>query len=181
MLGDSQKRKFEHLFTRMDANGDGQIDASDLELIVTRVGEVRGPNADASRLAALSEKYRFMHQGMVAMADTDKSGKVSKQEWVAYLDKVVNDQAMYAQVIGALTQLFHQLIDRNGDDKNDVEDYRAFLQVIRADASAADATFGKIDSDGDGELSLENLEVAMKDFFQNDGLGGPGTYFFGKF
>jgi Ca2+-binding EF-hand superfamily protein len=181
MIGDSQKRKFEHLFTRMDANGDGQIDGADLELIVARVAEVRGPSADAGRLAALSEKYRFMHQGLVAMADTDKSGQVSLKEWVAYLDKVVGDQGLYEQVIGGLTQLFHEIIDRNGDDKNDIDDFRAFLTSIRADASAADATFAQIDTDGDGQLSLANLQSAMKDFFQSDALDGPGTYFFGKF
>src|SRR5262245_32291649 len=181
MVGDHQKRKFEHLFTRMDTNGDEKIDAADLEIIVQRVAEVRGPNTDAARLKDLSDKYRFMHQGMIAMADTDKSGNISRKEWFAYMDKVAGDSALYEQVIGGLTALFHQLIDRNGDGKNDLEDYKAFLRVIKADASQAESTFKKVDVNGDGDISLDDLRRAMDDFFHKDSLDGPGTHFFGRF
>lgn len=181
MLSDFQKQKFEHLFRVMDASKDGRIDSADLEIVVKRVGESRGPGADAKRLGQLSEKYRFMHQGMVAMADTDKSGYVTPEEWVAYLDKVVSDKGLYQELIGSLTGLFHELIDHNGDDKNDLEDYKVFLGVLQADASDAEKVFAGLDTDKDGQITLDDLTRAMADFYHAKEPGGVGTYFFGRF
>ncbi len=181
MLTDFQNRKLSYLFTKMDSNGDGEINMSDLELIVERVGEVQGPNGSPERLAELTQQYAGMYDGLVAVADTDKSGGVSLKEWLIYMDNVVNDDAMFDQVLGGLTGLFHAIIDADGNGVHEEADFRSFLKAIRADDAKASETFSRIDRDNDGTLTLDDLNAAMVDFFKSDDENGPAVYFFGAF
>ncbi|MEJ7732031.1 MAG: EF-hand domain-containing protein [Polyangiaceae bacterium] len=180
MLSDYQKAKFDHLFKIMDANKDGKLDPADLNTVVKRVADTRAPGADLARLKALSERYTFMQRGMLAMADTDKSGDVTLTEWMAYTDKVVTDPALYRELVGSLASLFHELIDHDGDDRNDLADYRVFLGVLQADARNASEVFTAMDKDGDGHISLADLNVALDDFYHGK-EAGPGAHFFGAF
>ena len=181
MLSDFQKKKFTYLVKVMDPSGDGHIDDKDLELVVQRVAEVRGAGTPAAKLKELSDKYRFMHAGMMSMADTNKSGHVTLDEWLAYLDKVVADKAMYEQLVGALTGLFHELMDHDGDGKNDLADYKSFLRVLRVDEAQAADIFKRLDKNGDGQVTLPELNELLVDFYKGTDPEAPGNYFFGKF
>jgi len=177
MLTDFQKTKLSYLFKLVDANQDDRIDNSDLEVLVERLGEMA---TDPDRLAEVSAKYRVMYAGMMEMADTNRDGKVTLEEFLAFEDKMLGDREMYDQMAGAITDLYGELLDRNGDGKNDVDDYRAFLKTLRVDTSQADDIFKALDKNGDGQLTRAELQETLLEFYLSNDTGAPGNSFFGR-
>ena len=82
---------------------------------------------------------------MMHMIDTNKDGKVSKDEWVAYQ-----------------TRIFMAL-DKNGDGFLDVEEFYGNPKAVDfatggfASALETKQMFGKIDANGDGKVSREEF------------------------
>jgi Ca2+-binding EF-hand superfamily protein len=138
--------------------------------LVERLGEVV---TDPDRLAEVSEKYRIMYAGMMEMADTNRDGKVTLEEFLAFEDQMLGDRETYDQMAGAITDLYGELLDRNGDGKNDVDDYRAFLETLRVDSSQAAEIFKALDKNGDGQLTRAELQETLLEFYLSNDTGAP--------
>jgi Ca2+-binding EF-hand superfamily protein len=181
MLSDFQKEKFGYLFKLIDANQDDRIDTADFDVLVERLGEAHTAAGNTARLAEVSAKYREMFDGMMHMADTNRDGKVTLEEFLAFEDVMIHNKEMYDGLAGALTDIYGELLDRDGDGKNDVEDYRAFLEVLHVESSQADEIFKKMDKNHDGQLTRNELQETLLEFYLSDDRAAPGNFFFGKF
>jgi Ca2+-binding EF-hand superfamily protein len=66
-------------FTAIDTDKDGRVTIAEL-----RAFRVAHAKTDAERAALKAENPKFDPDITVRMADTDRDGAVSEQEWVAY-------------------------------------------------------------------------------------------------
>ncbi len=179
MLTDFQNKKFTRLFDMLDINGDKKINTSDLDLVVKRHGEASGAKPTPERLAKLTATYHAWYSGMIEMADTNRDGNVTIEEFLAFQDKIVNDDALYQQIIGSITQLTCQIIDRDGDGRNDAEDYVSFCEVFRIDVTGARARWAALDENHDGFLNVDDVTLVLRDFFKGSDPNSPATSYFG--
>jgi len=179
MLNPFQSKKFTHLFSLLDRNGDKFIDKSDLELTVKALAEVRGMKPDAPQLTDLLGRYRALHDAMLVKADANKDGRVSLQEYLDYHQAMIAEESKYKEAITGIAKLFSELLDNNNDGKNDVADYTLFLRAMRIDESNAKTTFARLDKNSDGVLSFVELEELIHEFYFDTADSAPGNLFFG--
>jgi Ca2+-binding EF-hand superfamily protein len=178
-MNDFQKKKFSHLFRVLDHNRDHAIDMADLESIVTALAKERGLSASAPPMVDLHKKYGALHKAMIEGADTNRDGKVSLDEYLAYHQALVADEAKYKSTIVGITAIFGQVLDRDADGKNDVDDYRSFLRAMHVDDGQAATIFARLDKNGDGHITATELQDLLHEFYFETAPGAPGNQFFG--
>jgi Ca2+-binding EF-hand superfamily protein len=108
-------------------------------------------------------------------ADANQDGKVSREEFVAYLERL----PAIREAVAELARTILRLADRNGDGKISPAEYTALSQAYGVDAPAAAEAFGHLDRDGDGLIDTEELLQNVEEFFYGDDPNAPGTWLVG--
>lgn len=134
-------------FDKLDRDSNGKLDRRELEQHALRMHNacdqcqetfimIYRAEADPLTLKDLQSSYKLLR-----MLDQDEDGKITKQELKAGMKKI---RAHHAQTI------FHEW-DANNDQKLTKKEVGRFLGE----------RFDMLDKDGDGEISLEEMEQAF--------------------
>jgi juvenile hormone diol kinase len=180
MLTELQKRKLRRLFKFYDSNGNGFIEAADFDLIHTRFCQAAGwerGSASYERLrAGLSNRWKRIQ----AHADTNRDNRVSLEEWLSYVDQMLqSDEAYEAEVKGIASMAF-QAFDRNRDERIDLEEYRGLHRAHGLDAATAEELFRDLDLNRDGFISHDEYLHLIGQFYKSEDPGAPGNRLFGN-
>jgi hypothetical protein len=179
MLTEFQKRKFTRMFNALDINGDGGINAKDIELVIARHGEEGAGRATPANMETLAGAYRTWYSGIISLADHDRDGNVTLDEFLAFSDKMTSDEAIYEQIIGKITQMACAILDHDGDGRNDTDDYVRFCRVLRIGDEGAAARWAALSAHRGGQMSVDDMRVVLRDFFSGTDTSAPATNFLG--
>jgi hypothetical protein len=163
------------MFDLYDADKDGYIEEADY----ARVGEgfARGVGWEAG--SADYEKLRTTYLGfwesLHQVADADRDGKVTRDEFVASYDALL---AM-RETIAGVSQAILQMTDRDGDGKITPAEFTANLRAYGVDARDAGEAFRHLDRDGDGFIATDELLKNVEEFFYGDDPSAPGNWLVG--
>ena len=115
------------------------------------------------------EKYLKGSQGGQAL---------NQDQLISTLKKQVQDPALRETLAGPLP-LFFSAIDANADGMIQGEEYELFFDIIGLDPKMAGDTFKAIDTNHDGQLSLDEFVTAGVDFFTSEDESSPNKLFWG--
>lgn len=140
MLTQLQISKFAMQFRQLDADDSGQLEWNDFELLLERLRQSRGLAADSPRLAKAKECYLLMWEALKKHSDLDDGATISLGEWLAFHEYALHDsfESLF------ISTEYEQLVDVMTN----------FVQEL-------------LDSDGDGNVSLEEYEAFLKAFGVN--------------
>ncbi|MDH3424099.1 MAG: EF-hand domain-containing protein, partial [Gemmatimonadota bacterium] len=93
MLTDLQTKKLTRYFQIYDIDDDGQIDEADFERIVENVRTLHGAAESSSAYDLLRAAYSTLWNGLRSSADADGDGGVDLDEWLAYWQIALEDEA----------------------------------------------------------------------------------------
>ncbi len=188
-LSPVQVRKFTTLFEYYDRNHNQFLSLSDFLGFADIASEVFGwreqdPDVFETRLAALRQSCQDMFLRLIRLADTNHDGQVSLPEYLTYLQR----QALECKNMGTAAPWVrlasHQiklLLDHDASGTINLNEYQQMLRVLGSDADAASA-FAKMDSDGDGRLTMADIEKLALEFITSDDPDSPGNLLYcGKF
>jgi juvenile hormone diol kinase len=171
-----RRRKMVRLFDVFDANGNGFLEAADLELVATNAAKLRGHAIGSPEHKKLHALYMGIWQAQQATKD-----RIPKEEWLAARDKVLADkQAFMQKWIDGLADTLFRIVDANGDDRISLQEYEDFLKIHGRDPKDAALIFPKLDVDGDGFVSREEMKKAVVEFYFSDDATSPGNWLFGE-
>lgn len=180
MLSELQKRKLTALFHRHDRDGDGFLTKADYEGFAKRVCELWD-------YAPGTTEYRTFYAQNVAVwdyvrevADKDKDDRVSLDEFLASYAITLSDEALIERnVVGYATTSF-QLADRDRDGKISRAEFVALLECYGAAKEMAQEAFRRMDADGAGYLTAEQMVQGYKEFLGDD-PDAPGNWVMGPY
>ena len=169
-ISESHARTLAVRFQHWDRDHNGYIERSDMEEAARRLGEAFGRAADSPEQLALTKSCRQFWQTLARHADVDLDGRISQDEYVtAFGSEVMVEPGTFESVYRALLGNVVKLADANGDGKLNEEEYLRLMQNwYNAHESDAAAAFRRLDRDGDGFLSLEEMVRSATDFFLSD-------------
>jgi len=111
-------------FTELDQDGDGVIDKEEL---IEAADEVLGQHLG-----------RLVVDNLMATADVDNDGKVSKYELLR---------------VCLLTEEGFHLADKDGDGKLSIDEVKSLAELELGGVTSVDEFFESLDSDGDGYIT----------------------------
>lgn len=140
----------EKMFTKTDANGDGQIDKTEMEAFASQMAERTGREVDSEDI---------FQQG-----DTDGDGVLSRDEFMALRPPGPKNMNKSSEEMQQMQAELFASIDQNGDggiDKAEMKNFASKMAPRTGQPDDTEELFVVGDTNGDGILSEEEF-IAMK-------------------
>lgn len=178
-FSDLQTRKLNRLFDFHDTNRDGVLEQDDMLRIADRLADVKSLPKTSTEAESFRVAFAAEWQELEAAADTNQDKLVSRNEWLAYMGKVLNAPGEYDRRIVPVADMIIALVDDDDDGRVTAENWDVFFRVYGIDTPAAEI-FPKIDRDGDGKVDREEILKALREYFYSSDPEAPGNWFYGR-
>lgn len=180
-LAELQKRKLQIAFEGYDFDGSGALDDKDIERVVSQTSKIRGLEPGSPDYEQLKSGFFQSWNELQKGADANKDGQVTLDEWYAFFDRIINNPTEFEQYIATAANTVTPWLDSDGDGKITLEDYKEFIiSFNNSGKSEAEIAFKKLDTNGDGFLTHDELKTHMQDFYLATDENAPSNWFFGR-
>lgn len=188
-LGELQSRKLEHMFRRIDADGDGVIGPDDFERHAGALAGLRGlragtPAAEAIRGPITGWWERISET--IASDGAAGNGRCDLSVWLdfwsSWLAAIMANAAIGGgpalEQMKATTVSTFEALDADGDGHVSAAEYDAWLGSWGRRVQSR-RSFMLMDEDGDGLLTKEQVVRLLKEFFLTNDPEAAGNHLFG--
>jgi Ca2+-binding EF-hand superfamily protein len=178
MLSELQKRKLTALFNAHDKDGNGLLEKGDWEAFAKSVCEGLGLALDSPDG---KEAYAQTMAGWgAAAAGRGDDAKISLDEFVGSYAITIGNKELYDRLVAGYGDFLFGLWDTDGDDKLAYDEWVRLTACYGVGEEAAQDSARRLDDDGDGYLTTQELLQAIDEFFGDD-PDAPGNWLFGPY
>lgn len=189
VLSALQVRKFTTLFQHYDRSHSQYLELRDFLSFADHVARLSAwfehdAHLAQKKLSVLRQSKQDAFFRLLAVADSNQDARISLPEYLEYCRR----QSLECKNMGVaapwIKQSCHDMIllaDDNASNTLTLNEYQKWLSAMGSNADAA-KVFATLDQDGDGELSLPDLEKLALEFVISDDPNAAGNLLFcGKF
>jgi len=169
-------------FDLLDSSGDGRLGRDDYDAFALRLARSLGHAPRSPKAAAVRDGYRRLWNAVRTAADTDADGTVTAAEyraWAAQEAATDGDRSGFATAVRPLAEAVIALVDDDGGRTLDRTELDRLLTACRLDPDEAAATRTRLDVNGDGQVSADEIVAAVRGFCIGEPT--PGAWLFGRF
>jgi len=182
MLTELQKRKLMKLFCMYDARNLGILKISDFERLAQQLAELRGWRPGTADYEKITSQYLFrwnrMRSEIKQALHVQNDGQVNLDEWLTYYGIVLNDQNQEKELL-ALAEAVFNVVDLDETGHLDKAEWTELFRAYNIPVIYVEETFARIDRNGDGVLSKEEVLSMIREFYYSDDPNAAGNYMFG--
>lgn len=182
-----QKQKLIHMFELLDVDGNGVLEYDDFRMVVDTMAEERGWEQTNRRYLALVASNKRLWKMFSRDIDIDSSGSITLMEWLAFHIKAFLQDPLkegfepkFSAALRATATFFCDMLDSDGDGKVCIDDYIDFCAAYNVNEVKARYSFALFDRDGSGDITTQEVEEMVKEFYLSDDPAAPGNLFFGS-
>ena len=181
MLTELQKRKLTRLFNWHDSNGNGYLEVEDYQQMVKNLGEIMGWGPGMPEYDELYMRFMFAWSGLLTFGDRSGDNRVSLDEWLEYMDTILGSPEGAERTINSTATIIADMLDVNRDGKISPEEYRLFYRAYNIEEDLVSDVFPRLDTNGDGFLSRNEVYALVGDFYRSDDPKSPGNWIVGAY
>ncbi|MGA5701752.1 EF-hand domain-containing protein [Peterkaempfera bronchialis] len=172
--------KIDVCFGHFDTDDNGSIDREDLltlgSQLLTRFGE---PATSPKGTALMDGMTRFW-DALSAVADLDGDGKLSPEEYRASMTGAfITSAEGFDASFRPLAEAVCALLDTDGDGEVDEQEFQAWQEVFRTEPADRAAAFRRLDTNGNGKLSVDELLAAIRQYYISPEADAAGNWLYG--
>lgn len=179
-LTDLQRRKLTRFFKVYDQDHDGVIERSDYIALAENVATAKGFPLHSPLASRLKECLIQVWNNLEIIADKNRDGVVTLEEFLAYRDSLHRDEIKYNDLVTAGVTLF-DIMDDNQDGKINCEEFALFYSFFQMEKSLAEEMFQKLDTSNNGFLTRDQILKYSDEFNLGDDPEEVGNWLFGPF
>ncbi|MEW1912044.1 EF-hand domain-containing protein [Kitasatospora sp. NPDC085895] len=166
-----QLQRAQKRFDLWDVNGDGRIDRADWDAEAQRILQAFGevPTSPAGR--QLMDAYLGMWGFFADKAGIDEqTGALTPEQFnhIAEEHILENGGAGFGRVVKPTIQAIVELVDVDGDGQVNPAEFKMWMDAIGVEGVQPAEAFRQIDTNGDGQLSVEELVQAVRAYHLGD-------------
>lgn len=151
-------------FAKWDVDGSGELTRADFELEARQIAEAFGTTTASDKGKALESALVGMFERLESEAGV--SGSITEAEFVGTCENLMFEQgeASFNRVLEPMVKAIVGLCDKNADGKINRAEFATWLKGVGVESADAATAFDEIDTDADGELSLDELLTSVRNF-----------------
>jgi len=173
---DLQDQKFTYVFNWFDQNGDELITQDDIDKVSNLVSALGG---DQKNKDAMNQGIQNWWN-LLLDAREDKTGeKITKQEFIRIMYGVVIVPDNFKKAIGSIVDGLLGALDRDGSGTLSQDEYVEIYKTVGIPPSTASEGFKRLDRNGNGQISYEELDQAFSEFYLSADPNAPGNWLLG--
>jgi Ca2+-binding EF-hand superfamily protein len=174
-------RKLARRFRTYDYDGDGFIEREDFAAAAARLGAEFGHAADSAVQQRMSALCLEVWDHLAKAADTDTNERISEAEYKAafaagMLERPTAFDDSYRPFLNAIMDIADADHDGRLTEDDEVRWAGALMGLPEADARAA---FRRLDSDGDGYITTDDLLTAIRGYYFDEAPDSAGAWLLG--
>ncbi|WP_030608748.1 EF-hand domain-containing protein [Streptomyces sclerotialus] len=153
-------------FEKWDSDGNGILEWRDFEQEAAKITQNFGSEADSAEGRTLKEAFRSLFDHLTQAAGAPSNGPLTKDQFLSVTQNLIFEggEADFNRALGPVVKGIIGLCDKNADGQINAGEFEAWLAGIGVDRSAAQEAFRKVDTDNNGELSLDELLAAVRKY-----------------
>lgn len=178
-----QEQRLAQRFRLWDKDGDGKVSVSDFQAEARRIVEVLGESESSPKGGALLEVYTQMFPdpskltgvlggggvggvlgGVTGAAGSALSIDAGQFTSLANTLLIAAGEAGFNTVLAPTIRAIAALCDKDDDGQVEADEFKGWLGAIGVGQSDAVEAFGTIDTNGDGQISVQQIVDAVRDF-----------------
>lgn len=161
-----QQERLEQRFAHWDADGSGTIEKSDFDTEAAQIIAGFGAEAGSAKATGVTEAFSGMWDKLAGWGGIGTDGSLTLEQFISVVDEHMlqpGDEGFDGLLRPTITAIVN-LVDTDDDGQVNPAEYKVWLAAIGVDESTAESTFGEIDTNGNGQLSVDELVDAVKAF-----------------
>ncbi|XP_063972256.1 sarcoplasmic calcium-binding protein [Diachasmimorpha longicaudata] len=168
------RRKMRTLHSHLDVNKDGVISYEDFMLLAERFADLGHLTPDAKKefQKVLSDMWEEQ------WGEISPYNLVGIEQYLEEMNRVVNDCSLKRKCHNFLPFLF-KAVDYDHNGVITVEEFKLFFRCLDLGNDHAVVAFTFIDTNEDGNISLEEFVSLGRDFFITEDQSKPSKHFWG--
>jgi hypothetical protein len=153
-------------FARWDVNDDGVLDRSDFEKEAEVVAAEFGTSINTPQGQALKDALLVIFNFHAEASGVGRDGSITLEQFIGNAEKLIHEhgETAFDDVLRPLVKAIIGLCDKEGDGLINHAEFVSWLKAVGVHQPHAADAFTKLDVNGDGELSLDELLGAVRDF-----------------
>ncbi|MET9608099.1 EF-hand domain-containing protein [Streptomyces sp. NPDC006512] len=180
MATDLQVRKINNSFQHIDVDNSGYAALEDMQGLGARLLTGLGVSPASERGRAVLDSFDTFWDGLLAVADENKDGRLSRDEFERSMIVNFVDGDRFDALFEPAARAVVTALDLDGDGQVDQQEFKVFQDAFgRTEAHAATA-FAKLDRDGDGQLTVTELLTATREYYTSADPDAVGNFLFGE-
>lgn len=151
-------------FAKWDHDGNGRLERADFEQEAAQIAQAFGKSVDSADVQpiknALIGLFEYVDQ------EAGSNGLVTEAQFMDVTEKLIFEkgEAEFNRALTPLVEGIIALCDENGDGKISDAEFATWLNALGMDRSQAESAFQRVDKNGNGELSTDELLAAVRDY-----------------
>ncbi|WP_030673990.1 EF-hand domain-containing protein [Streptomyces cellulosae] len=152
-------------FEKWDTDGNGVLEASDFQGEAARIAQNLGKSADSPEVQELHSAFQGLYEHLAQKAGVP-GGAISREQFLAATGELLfkEGEASFNRALSPIVKALISLCDDNHDGEIDAREFQAWLSAVGVPVSQAGQMFQKVDRNGDGKLSEDELLQVVRDF-----------------
>ncbi|MGZ9931051.1 EF-hand domain-containing protein [Streptomyces sp. NC-S4] len=184
MTNDLLDRKLARAFTHLDADRSGVIDADDIIALGSRLLTALAEPADSPKAERVMGGLANFWQDLFTELDIDRDGKLTPEEYKQGMTRLyAQGGPAYDRSFRPMMSAILTIVDTDGDGLISPQEFHRAQEAFDTRLSPADteALFHRIDANGDGRLTVDELLGAVREYYTGNDEDAPGNLLFGEF
>jgi Ca2+-binding EF-hand superfamily protein len=153
-------------FEKWDTDGNGVLEAGDFQGEAARIAENLGKDAGSPEVQELRSAFQGLYEHLAQRAGVPAGSVISREQFLSATGDMLfkEGEAGFNRALSPIVKALINLCDDNHDGQVDDREFRAWLTAVGVPGADASDMFRKVDANGDGRLSEEELLKVVRDF-----------------